>query len=47
MSNEQATRIRALLARGCFFPEGRTLANLMLQIHERRNGQCASTGTPK
>ena len=31
MSDEQANRIRALLARGCFFPEGRTLANLMLQ----------------
>lgn len=39
MTPEQLTRIRALLARGCFFPEGRTLANLMLKIHERRNGR--------
>ena len=39
MTPEQANRIRALLARGCFFPEGRTLALLMLKIHERRNGR--------
>lgn len=36
---EQLTRIRALLTRGCFFPEGRTLALTMLKIHEQRNGR--------
>jgi len=39
VTTEQLTRIRALLARGCFFPEGRTLALTMLKIHERRNGR--------
>ena len=39
MTPEQLTRIRALLARGCFFPEARTLALTMLKIHERRNGR--------
>ena len=42
MSNEQATRIRALLAGRMLLPEARTLALTMLKIHERRIGQCAS-----
>ena len=29
-------RLRALLARGCFFPDARALAQLMLSIAERR-----------
>ena len=39
MTTEQLTRIRALLAGRMLFPEARALANLMLQIHERRNGR--------
>lgn len=37
MTPEQLHRLRALLARGLFFPEARALAVLMLKIHERRN----------
>lgn len=37
MTPEQLHRLRALLARGCFLPEARELALLMLAIHERRN----------
>lgn len=39
MTPEQANRIRALLARGCFFPEAHMLALTMLKIHERRTGR--------
>lgn len=37
MTDEQLHRLLALLARGCFLPEARALALLMLKIHERRN----------
>ena len=39
MTDDQANRIRALLAGRMLFPEARTLAPLMLAIHERRNGR--------
>lgn len=37
MTPEQLHRLRALLARGCFLPEARALALLMLKIHERKS----------
>lgn len=37
MTPAQVAQLRALLARGCFLPEARELALLMLKIHERRN----------
>ena len=37
MTPAQVDRLHALLARGCFLPEARALALLMLKIHERRN----------
>lgn len=36
MTPDQLNRLRSLLARGCFLPEARELALLMLAIHERR-----------
>ena len=36
MTPEQLDRLRSLLARGCFLPEARELALLLLKIHERR-----------
>ena len=39
MTPDQANRIRALLAGRMLLPEARTLALLMLKIHERKNGR--------
>ena len=38
MTDAQRNRLRALLAKGLFFPEARELARLLLSIAQRRNG---------
>lgn len=39
LTDEQANKLRAMLARGLFFPEAAAHARLILAIHERRTKQ--------